>query len=290
MQKPIKYIVCTGLVLNIILALIKLTFGILGNSFSLMTDGINSAVDIFISILLLVSLHIASKKSDANHPYGHEKYEVIVSLILGILLIVTSAIIIVTGISEFNNNAVIEPYTLIVALLSICLKAVILCTNIYGYKKYGQVSLKADALNHLGDILATAMSFIGIILSLYTPLQYFDYMAAFVIAGLIFYNGIKVIKESISMLVDEAPSKAFNNEVQTFIKALPGVLSLDDYKARLHVNKVYIDVEIGVDKALSLLEAHEIAEIVHLHVEATFAQVLHCMVHVNPHFADEITK
>lgn len=282
MNKHVKRILYTGLLLNIILAIIKLLFGVLGNSFSLMVDGVNSFIDIFISTLLLISLKIASKNPDSDHPYGHEKYEVIVSLILGLFLILTSLIIVASSIVSFKENPNIEPYTLIVAGVSLMLKGIILSVNIYGYKKHDQISLKADTYNHLGDILATLASFIGIFISIYTRFKYFDYLAAMVISVIIFINGVNVIKDSIRLLVDEAPSKSFNKKVKFFILEIPGVIKIDDYKARLHVNKAYVDVEICVDKDLSLIKAHEIAELVHLEVERKFNEVIHCMVHVNP--------
>lgn len=282
MSAPVKKILYTGLVINIVLTVIKLTFGLLGNSFSLTVDGINSFIDILISSLLLISLKVASKEPDNDHPYGHEKYEVVVSLILGIFLILTSIIIVTTSVSSFSNDTNIEPFTLIVSFVSLTLKGIIFSVNLFGYKKYQQISLKADAYNHFGDILATASSFLGILISIYTRFKYFDYVAAIIISVIIFVNGINVIKDSIKLLVDESPSKSFNKKVQSYIKSLPGVIKIDDYKSRLHVNKVYIDLEISVDKELSLIAAHEIAEFVHLNVEKAFPEVIHCMVHVNP--------
>lgn len=290
MTKPVKRIIYIGLVLNIVLAILKLVFGFLGNSFSLKVDGLNSFIDIIISFLLLISLNMASKKPDADHPYGHEKYEVVVNLVLGIFLIITAVIIILSSILSFNKETDIKSFTLIVAGISLFLKSSIFGVNLYGYKKYKQVSLKADAYNHLGDILATLASFLGILISIYTKFTFFDYIAAVLISVLIFVNGVKVIKDSIKMLVDESPSKSYNKEVKTFIKSLPGVIKIDDYKSRLHVNKVYIDVEICVDKNLSLIKAHEIAELVHIKVEEQFEEVIHCMVHVNPYFTTEVKK
>ena len=284
MNKTIKKILYAGLILNIILAAFKLLFGYLGNSFSLKVDGINSLIDIFIGGLLLLSLNIASKKPDRNHPYGHEKYEVIVSLILGLFLIVTSFIIVFSSITSMDKDLEIKKYSLLVVGISIVLKSIVLYINVWGYKKYNQVSLKADAYNHFGDILATTASFFGILISIYTKFKYFDYLAAIIIAVIILINGIKVIKESISYLVDESPDKEFNDKVKNFINKIEGVIKIDDYKSRLHVNKVYIDVEIGVDKILSLIKAHEIAELVHKKVEDEFKEVIHCMVHVNPYY------
>lgn len=290
MNIKVKKILYIGLVLNILLAIIKLVFGFLGNSFSLKVDGINSFIDIFISFMLLISLNIASKKPDLDHPYGHEKYEVIVNLILGIFLILTSIVILLSSVFSFDKEVDIKSYTLLVSGISLLLKTIIFSINVIGYKRYQQLSLKADAYNHFGDMLATSASFIGILISIYTKFTYFDYLASMFISILIFINGIKVIRESIKMLVDESPTKSYNNKVKKFIKSIPGVIKIDDYKSRLHVSKVYVDVEIAVDKNLSLVAAHEIAEHVHLLVEKEFVEVIHCMVHVNPYFKEIVEK
>lgn len=282
MDKTVKKILYSGLILNIVLAFTKVIFGFLGNSFSLKTDGVNSVIDVLISVFLVLSIKAANKKPDKDHPYGHEKYEVIVSIMLGWFLLLTSIILIFASIFYFDENLEIKSYSLIVAGVSVLLKAVILSLNIYGYKKFNQVSLKADAYNHLGDILATFASFLGILITIYTRFKYFDYLAGTVIGIIIFINGLKIIKESISFIVDESPIREFNDEVKEFIKKIAGVINIDDYKSRLHVNKVYIDVEISVARDLSLIKAHEIAEDVHLKVEENFSEVIHCMVHVNP--------
>ena len=77
-----------------------------------------------------------------------------------------------------------------------------------------------------------------------------------------------------------------NDKVRNYIRSIEGVINIDDYKSRLHVNKVYIDVEISVKKDLSLIKAHEIAEDVHKKVEREFPTVIHCMVNVNPCLKD----
>lgn len=281
MRKEVKNILICSLVLNIILATSKLVVGLIGNSFSLFSDGINSVLDVLISIMLIVTLNISNKKPDKDHPYGHEKYEVIVSLVLGMFLIVTSGILIFTSIVNFNKANSPDLITIIVALISIVIKFLIYLLVLRGYKKYDQISLKAESINHLGDILATSISLIGIVIAR-LGFHYFDYIASIIIGLLIFYNGFKVIKDSVKYIVDESPSKDFNDEVKAFIKNLPGVLSIDDYKSRIHVNKIYIDIEISVDRNLSLIKAHQIAEEVHISVEDNFQTVTHCMVHVNP--------
>lgn len=281
MKLNVKKIIITSLILNLLLFIIKIVFGLLGNSFSLLGDGINSLIDFVISIILIVTINYSLKEPDKDHNYGHEKIEVIVNLILGMVLVVTSVVLIYSAIISFNKVITPEKYTIYVALASLIIKGFIFYINYYGYKKLKQVSLKAESYNHLGDILATLASLIGIILAIY-KVYYFDYIAMIIIALIIFYNGIQVFIESSHYIVDKSPSKEFNKMVKEHVLNIEGVIKIDDYKARIHVNKIYIDIEISVNRNLSLINAHEIAEKVHISVEQQFSDVDHCMVHVNP--------
>ncbi|VEU80135.1 cation diffusion facilitator family transporter [Haploplasma axanthum] len=287
MIKEVKRIFVAGLILNIVLTIIKLLGGYLGKSNSLVSDGYNSLSDIFISSLLLIFITISNKKADKNHPYGHEKYEGIISFVLGLFLMIMSLYIIYLGINDlfkYDNTIVYEKpklFTIVVAVISILIKLIIYFINIKGYKKYNQISLKADAYNHLGDIFATSASLIGIVLASIS-FVYFDYIASIIIGLIIFKNGFDVTKEAISFLVDEAPSKDEIKNIKKSILEIDGVMGIDDFKARKHMNKIYVDVEIAVSKKLSLIDAHKIAEDVHLKIEDKYENVIHCMVHVNP--------
>lgn len=288
MKKEVKNILIIGIFINLILAIIKLVGGYLGHTSSLVSDGFNSLSDVLISLLLLITVIVANKKADKDHPYGHEKFEGIINLLLGVFLFLTASIIIYQGITSlisYNKNDVYNKpklFTIYIAIISIILKVFIYSLNINGYKKYDQLSLKSDAYNHLGDIFATLSSLIGIILSI-KGLSYFDNIASIIIGLFIAYNAITVFRETISNLVDESPSKEYNKQIKQAILNKNGVISIDDFKARKHMNKVYVDVEIGVSDKLSLVDAHLIAETVHIEIEKEFEEVIHCMVHVNPH-------
>lgn len=281
MNKNVKLIVIIGLTLNILLTIIKISSGLIGDSYSLFSDGINSLSDVIISVTLILTIKYASKKPDKDHPYGHQKYEAVTNMFLGIFLLITAVLLTVNSIHNINNINNPKTFTMAIAGVSILIKIVIYLVNINGYKKYNQISLKADAYNHLGDILATSLSLISIILAR-NNILYVENIAGILISIIIFINGLKVIKDATNYMVDLSPKTSFNKKVKKFINSIDGVIKIDDYKSRLHVTNIYIDVEIQVDRNLSLLHAHKIAEDVHIKVEERFEKVLHCMVHVNP--------
>ena len=288
-KKIIVRAAAIGLIVNIFLSMFKLGFGIWGNATSLVSDGINSFLDVFISLMLFVVLRIATKKPDYDHPYGHEKYEGLAYFVLGIIFFITSILIAyyaITNIISFieDPSSKIKPHalTLYVSLISLIAKAVLYKYYLRIGNKYKSATIKADAKNHFIDVWATSASLIGLILA-QTSLLIFDEIASLIISLFILRLAIQILKDAVSYLTDQSPEE---NEVQMFyqeINDIEGVIKIDDLKIRKHMNRRYIDVEIAVKANLSLKQAHEIATNVHNHIEDNHEDVIHIMVHVNPY-------
>lgn len=287
-RKEILQAVKLGLFINIFLACLKLGFGFWGHAAALISDGLNSASDVFISLMILIVLRLATKKPDYDHPYGHEKYEGLAYFVLGIIFIVTAGYIMVDSIvlimDHIQHPGIGEAphvFTVIVSIVALLIKL-----GLYRYyvkigKRYMSPTIKADAKNHLIDVYATSFSVVGLAI---TQLGYvmFDDIAALIIGLFIMRLAFQIIGESISFLTDQAPSKDEIKAIYGVILSIEGVLKVDDLKVRKHMTQRYVDVEISVRSSHTLEHAHRIAETVHHRVEDVFPDVIHCMVHVNP--------
>ena len=294
-KQNINLIISILLVLNIGLTIAKLFAGFIGNSLTLIGDGLNSLGDVFTTLLLLIVMKIASKKADKDHPYGHEKYEGVVHFVIGLVVFATAIIIIKSAVDNlihyFEYQGVIEEpslLTIIVASIAIVIKLVMVTLARIGAKKYSSVSLKAASIDYLSDLVITTVGLIGIIIAR-SGFVYFDAIASILIAVIIIKAAFDILKESIAFLVDQAPSDKVIIPIKDFIESFAGVVEIDELIVTMHMNRLYVDVEIAVNKNLSLIESHEIAEGVHEGVEKHFEDVIHCMVHVNP-YIKEITK
>jgi len=288
-QKNILRAVGVGLIVNILLTVLKLTSGIVGHSQALVSDGLNSFSDVFISLMLLVILRIATKKPDHDHPYGHEKFEGIAYFLLGIIFLLTAIFIgnlSITSIIEYIKNPSIavtpDILTLVVSVIALSIKFLLFRYYLNISKKYESPTLKADAKNHLLDAWATLFTVLGITLSQFN-LVIFDYIASIIIGLFIFRLSVQILIESVAYLVDQAPSDEVIKKINLVIQSVPGVIHVDDLKVRKHMTQKYVDVEIAVQSSLTLEAAHRIAENVHHKVESAFTDVIHCMVHVNPY-------
>lgn len=285
--KTIRRIVVVSLLANILLTILKLTFGYIGKSHALVSDGFNSFSDILVSIVMLFALKVSQKKPDFDHPYGHEKFEGIITLFLSLVVAGTAIFIMFEGVVGLTNylsgNVLTNPdlVTIYVAVLSLIIKVLVTIMNYIGYKKFRSVGLKADYMNHLTDILSIFLVLLAVVLAQF-QLVYIDYIAGIVIGIIIFITAFRLLRDALSYLVDQAPDKEIYDAIYNEIQSVLGVIRIDDLKIRKHVIKLYVDCEITVDGKLSLKNAHEIAEKVHDHIEHQFQDVLHIMVHVNP--------
>jgi cation diffusion facilitator family transporter len=278
----------TTLSINILLATTKFVAGFFGNSKALISDAIHSIADALTTIIVMIGVTISKKDADEDHPYGHEKFESITSLILAMILMLTATYIAIDGISlliDFANGNlnIVEPsiFALVIAALSIVTKEVVFRYTKKQANKIDSQAMLADAWHQRSDALSSIGSLIGIGLSLIGFL-YFDILASLFISLLIFKVGFDIFKKTVNQIVDKAPTQEIINDIKTFIENIEGVESVDRLNISLHVNKLFIDVEIGIYQYQSFIDAHEITEQVYELIYKKYPKVKHCMIHANP--------
>lgn len=280
-----------SIIVNLLLAIFKLVAGIVGNSYAIITDAVHSASDVFSTFIVIIGVKIASKKADRNHPYGHERFECVASILLAVLLAVTGGSIGYGGISRiidgsYKTLATPTMLALSASIVSIVLKEAMFWFTIIPAKKIGSGALKADAWHHRSDALSSIGSFVGVMCAMFGfPIM--DSVASIVICLMIFKAAFDIFKDSVEKMTDSACDKETEDMLREFIENVEGVLKLDVLKTRKFGDRLYVEVEISLDSNLLLFEAHEIAEKVHNELETNFSNIKHCTVHVNPMFLNE---
>lgn len=272
-------------IVNIFLSVIKVIIGLVGHSSSIVADGIHSMTDVFTTVIAFVGVRLSAKKADEDHQYGHEKFEPVMSKVLATVLIVTALLIGYNGIKNmFNVEALVKPsvLNLFAAGISIVTKEWMYHYTVKAANKINSGALKADAWHHRSDAMSSIGSLIGVGGAI-LGFQFFDPLAAVVIAVIILKVAVDIYLKS----VDEVMDKSANDETIQLIRdtatAVDGVLSIDLLLTRQHASVLYVDMEIGVKGDLTLWKAHDIAEEVHEEIEKHIPTVKHCMVHVNPY-------
>lgn len=274
-----------GILGNVLLAAFKLFAGIYGRSSAMVSDAIHSLSDVFATLIAYIGVLMSKQTEDEEHPYGHERFECVASLILGLILAGTGAGIGYSGVVNlFAAREALEipsMLPLIAAVVSIVVKEAMFWYTMYYAKRLDSSAFKADAWHHRTDAISSVGAFIGIGLAkLGFPVM--DPVASLIICALILKVAFDIIRDAISKMLDTSGGSAFESRVRSFVGAQPGVKNVDLLRTRQFGNKIYIDLEISVERDISLVEAHEIAESVHSSVEKEFPAVKHIMIHVNP--------
>lgn len=272
-------------IVNAFLSVIKVLIGLVGHSSSIVADGIHSMTDVFTTVIAYIGVRLSAKQADEDHPYGHEKFEPVMSKVLATVLIVTALLIGYNGIRNmFNTAALVKPsgINLIAAGLSIVTKEWMYHYTVKAANKINSGALKADAWHHRSDALSSIGSLIGVAGAM-LGYKFFDPLAAIVIAIIILKVAIDIYLKSVDEVMDKSADVETTEKIRSIAEAVEGVLKVDLLLTRQHASVLYVDMEIGVQGDLSLWKAHDIAEAVHDAIEENITSVKHCMVHVNPY-------
>ncbi|SFG21407.1 cation diffusion facilitator family transporter [Oribacterium sp. WCC10] len=282
----VKRLSNVGIFGNIVLAGFKLIAGILGNSGAMISDSVHSLSDVFATLIATVGVRISQKAEDKNHPYGHERFECISSLMLGLILAGTGLGIGYTGINElfFHQEEIKIPtfLPLIAAIVSIIVKEGMFWYTMYYARKLNSDAFKADAWHHRSDAISSVGSFIGIGLAK-LGFPFMDPVASLLICILILKVAFDIIKDSLNKMLDTSCDDEFEQSIREYVLSKPGVIRIDVLRTRQFSNRVYVDLEIAVKGDMSLINAHAIAEDVHHGLEHEFSDIKHVMIHVNPY-------
>lgn len=271
-----------GVFLNTLLFIGKLSFGLLSNSLSLISDAINSFLDIITYTGIYIAVKISNKKADKGHPFGHHRAEPIAGLIVAIFAgilgfeIASNAIknIINPNLVNFNIGSVI---ILIIAIL------IKLGMAIYLTKKGKQLkrpSLKAAGIDSRNDVLASSVALIGVV-SPWLGFPVLDSIASILISLFIFYSGYDIAIENIDYLMGHAPSEDTIKKIKKKTLDVKGVKGFNDVNAHYVGSYVHVEVHIEVDKKLTTERSHDIGKKVQYAVEI-LDEVDKAFIHIDP--------
>ncbi len=275
-----------NIIANLLLAVLKFMAGTVAHSSVLVADAVNSTSDVFSSILVIIGANVSDKAADEEHPYGHERIECVISMILANLIFLVGLGIGMSGLENifsgsYETLVVPGQLALVAAVISIVMKEGLFRYCTHAADKINSISLKAVAWDHRSDALSSVGSFVGV-LGARLGYPVLDPLASVVIAVLILKAALGIYRETINRMVDRSCDAETEAAMRQLILNCSGVVKLDVLRTRLFGAKMYVEVEIEADGTLPLRQAHDIAVQVHNGIEAAFPLVKHCVVHVNP--------
>lgn len=285
-QKAAYKVSVITIVGNMILAVFKLLAGVVAHSSAMISDAVHSASDVFSTIVVMIGIKLAAKDSDKEHPYGHERMECVAAILLAMVLFMTGLMIgweALQKILQGNYEALEAPgiLALIAAIVSIATKEGMYWYTRHYAKALDSGALMADAWHHRSDALSSIGALVGIA-GARMGYPILDSVASLVIFLFIVKAAFDIFKDAVDKLVDHSCDEETEKQLYDCVAEEELVESIDMLQTRVFGNKIYVDIEIGLDGTYTLQEAHAIAERVHDKIEEGFPKVKHIMVHVNP--------
>jgi cation diffusion facilitator family transporter len=280
-----------GILVNLGLGLAKCSAGLLGNSFALVADGLESITDVLSGLVVYLGLKVAVKPPDANHPYGHGKAEPIAAVVVSLALMAAAFVIIYEGIREIiAPHPAPAPYTLVVLAGVLIIKGLLFRRVQSVGESIGSLAVKSDAWHHKSDALTSAFAFVGISIAILggPGWEAADGWAALCAALVILFNAWKQLRPAILELGDVAPDTTMEAQVRQIAGQVGGIIGLDKCLVRKMGLTYYVDLHIVVQGEMSVREGHRLSHKVEDEVLRALPQVAEVLVHIEPE--EELTR
>jgi cation diffusion facilitator family transporter len=270
---------------NVALAATKIVAGVVGTSYALIADGIESSTDVFSSIVVWRGLRISAQPADEKHPYGHGKAESIAGLLVAIALIGAVVLIAVQSIREIvTPHHAPAPFTLFVLLVVVIIKEVMYRAVYRTSRSLDSLALRGDAWHHRSDALTSAAAFIGITISLVGGAGYesADDWAALVACLVIAFNGGRLLFPALDEMMDASVPEPVEQEIRKVAGEVDGVCLIEKCRVRKSGLGLLMDIHVMVDGDLPVRRGHEIAHQVTDRLLTSEMPIHDVVVHVEP--------
>jgi cation diffusion facilitator family transporter len=247
------------ILINGLLVVLKLIVGLISRSSVLVADAFHSLTDILSTAFVYFGITISNKPADEDHPYGHEKAELIVSKIIALILFGTGIGIIINAVNGIQNEVLSNPsiYGLVVVIFSIFANEFMFYYSVRVGKKIGSNSLIADGWHHRSDSFSSIAALVGVVGSM-LGYSIIDPIAAIIVAIIIMKAGAKIYWQSIKELMDTAPSNQTIELMRNIVNKYDKVLDIKHIKAIFHLNHIDVNIDVFVDGKLSVHEGYDL--------------------------------
>ncbi len=279
----IRSVTYLGMGVNIALSALKVLIGLSVASLALVADGIHSLSDLVTDIAVLLGAHLAARKPDRTHPYGHGRMETFSAVVVALILITVGCAMIYYATMAIARNECSMPHwaMLGVALVSIISKETLYQTTKRTAVRSHSTALYANAWHHRSDALSSVAVLIGYVL-LRLGFAHGDQLAALVVGLMIVLAGVKVIGDALRELTEGAVDPKTVDRIKEVINADEEIRQWHRLRTRSVGREVLLDVHILVDPALNVAAAHEISERLERTLDAEISRPVNIIVHIEP--------
>lgn len=275
-----------GMAISGALAVAKILIGWQAGSQAVIADGVESAADVLSSLAVLISLLVAARPPDEEHPYGHGRFETLTGLLLGHVLSLMGIVIAWRSMALLSSERhAPAAYAIWPLALSIVLKAFLSAYKMRTGRRIGSSAMIADAWNDTVDILSGGVALLAVALAVLFPVQcrHADPIGGVAVGVIIVVLGFRVVRETALHLMDTMPGRGAMKAIRASAMTVAGALQVEKCFARKTGLRYHVDLHLEVDPDLTVRASHSIAEQVRNKVKADLPWVADVLVHVEPH-------
>lgn len=273
-----------GAVVNLLLTVGKLIFGVIGQSHALIADGIHSLADLSTDVMVWLAAKYSNQPADEKHPYGHARIETMFTVALGAILILTAG-----GIAWDAADRLLNPDTLLkptAVVLLVAFISILANEGLYHYtmvaaRKHRSGLLKANAWHHRADAASSVVVLLGVAGSL-MGVAYLDAFASIVVAFMIGRIGWEQAWGAVRELIDTGLDPQQVTVIKQLINSIEGVNGVHMLRTRRMGGSSIVDVHIQVDEFLSVSEGHRISEHVRNILLESNKDIVDVAIHIDP--------
>jgi cation diffusion facilitator family transporter len=273
---------CGGLK-NILLAGLKIIFGITGHSHALLADGIHSLSDLIVDSVVIIASKFGSKAADEDHPYGQGRIETAATVFLAVILAIAAVTIIINAIMTIvtpYRHIAPSYYVLWIALSSVLLNELLYYATKRVAKQVKSKLLMTNAWHHRSDSASSIAVALGVV-GVWLGFPKLDAVAAIIVALMIFKIAWDFGWHSMRELVDTALTSEETQKIKLFIKEIPGVKAIHQLRTRSIAGSIFCDVHVLVDPRISVSEGHYIGQEVNSRLIVAFPDITDVIVHID---------
>lgn len=278
-----------GIILNIILSVFKVIFGIITKSISIVADGANNIFDAVSSIISLVGFKISGKPADEEHPFGHGRVEYVSALTLAFFILIMGVELIKSSIDRFTNpeTVIFSVPAVAVLVLSILAKVWLAVFNRKVGKIIDSVAVDAVVTDSIGDIAATTCSLIALIASKFTDFPV-DGIMGIIVALIVIYAGIDIIRGTLGPLLGEPPAKETVEKLEKLVMSFDGIVGIHDLVLHSYGHsKIIGSLHAEVPAEIDIIHSHDTIDLIERTVKDKLG--IEISIHMDPIINDERT-
>lgn len=279
--KKVRNVLLTILILNVLVALSKIIYGMSTNTYSMIADGYHSVSDGASNVIGIIGIWLASKPADENHPYGHHKFETLSTIVISLLLFFVSFQILSNAYERFRNPVIpnINTFNFVIMIVTLFINTIVVW---YEHKKgieFKSSILISDSKHTKSDIYVS-ISVIISLLAVKLGVEIVDTIVAAIIAILIIKAGLEILIPGINILSDANIMQT--EQIYNLVMIIPEVIFCHKIRTRGKEDYVMIDLHVGIDKEFTLEYAHLLAHSIEDMLKSKLDGIGEVIVHIEP--------